>query len=713
MDSLVLEHHSGNFIKGWQLITILVNTYNWITTWFFLGLAGFPFGAWVVLEVVTEVISMADFFVRHSLRKRMPLIWKQFPQMHRKSHCIACTFDFLASMPFSIIMLISLDEMERAALWVALIRCLKLYHFRENRKLLAGRRTPFQGMKLFVVMYSLFAATHLIGCIWLIVGRIDPDSPHNNWFAMDNFDKNPSMFIKYIEATFFTVATMTGLGYGNVVPTTTLEYVADLFIMVAGASIYASFFADFAVSINLKNAKRTENNKRLEQAKKFARLHSLPQSLFKKMKLYYTSFRVDHGLLAEKYALLEELPLSLRTELSLFINSDLIQKVKFLQLAEPSFILSLARMLQPQLSMAGAFVVEKDGVARDMYFISKGFVEVLATDNKTVLAYMGEGSYFGEIGVLLTGKRTVSVRTKTACIFYTVSGDDLTKILESFPEQLKFLRALARQRLETTHPEDLMASKEDEEEEEDLMIETDGEENADAFSVQSFRRSIRTGDTRLRSQFRRPRIPIHLTYETRLLKKAVIVPFSRLHKIQSFFLILALIYNIFYVPYSIALEVEVAGGLIALDVLAWLIYIFDSFLRARLATDYSPDNELITDPHKVFKSYLDKYALLDFMAIMPVDYICKPFGVSITIRSFTRLLRLLKVARLIEKQNRKRSKVNVPIFTIFLLAIMFVLCSHLMACTYIFIGRREDILGSRYDGQSMFENLLARDFVNL
>ena len=41
-------------------------------------------------------------------------------------------------------------------------------------------------------------------------------------------------------------------------------------------------------------------------------------------------------------------------------------------------------------------------VATEMFFIKSGIVQVLSTDNKTVIAYMSEGTYFGEIGVLLT-----------------------------------------------------------------------------------------------------------------------------------------------------------------------------------------------------------------------------------------------------------------------------------------------------------------------
>lgn len=109
-----------------------------------------------------------------------------------------------------------------------------------------------KGLGVFLI-YAL--TQHFIGCIWLIVGRIDPN--RTNWFYMvkyygpnaANNVRPPSDFEKYIDAQIFTMATMTGLGYGNIVPSTNLEWFADIFIMIAGASIYAGLFSDFAVAI--------------------------------------------------------------------------------------------------------------------------------------------------------------------------------------------------------------------------------------------------------------------------------------------------------------------------------------------------------------------------------------------------------------------------------------------------------------------------------
>ena len=103
------------------------------------------------------------------------------------------------------------------------------------------------------VVYYFFLATHMIGCIWLLVARLDRNK--EGWLVMANFTKYPDVGIlqKYVESVFFVVATMTGLGYGNIVPSTNLEYLVDCFIMIIGASIYANFFANFALEIYKQN----------------------------------------------------------------------------------------------------------------------------------------------------------------------------------------------------------------------------------------------------------------------------------------------------------------------------------------------------------------------------------------------------------------------------------------------------------------------------
>jgi CRP-like cAMP-binding protein len=84
--------------------------------------------------------------------------------------------------------------------------------------------------------------------------------------------------------------------------------------------------------------------------------------------------------------------------------------------------------------MAGDYIVRVHEIADKMYFIQEGFVEIICTDNVTPIAFFGRGSYFGEIGVLITGKRSVSVKTRTNSVLYFIDGEDCLDALEKHPE---------------------------------------------------------------------------------------------------------------------------------------------------------------------------------------------------------------------------------------------------------------------------------------
>lgn len=98
-----------------------------------------------------------------------------------------------------------------------------------------------------------------------------------------------------------------------------------------------------------------------------------------------------------------------------------------------------------------------------MYFICEGVVEVLATDEKTLIRFMSKGSYFGEIGILLEPhKRSCSVVSRTNTLLYYVKADDMMELLVEAPEQMDQLKKVALARLKTTKPEDFTMNKEQE-----------------------------------------------------------------------------------------------------------------------------------------------------------------------------------------------------------------------------------------------------------
>lgn len=257
-------------------------------------------------------------------------------------------------------------------------------------------------LRTFQSILYILLITHFLGCFWLFIGRVDPNQDLN-WFRLVEYNLYYVPHIqKYVDSVFFTVSSMTGLGFGYIYPRTNLEYAMQSMLMVVGVSVYANAFGHFAVSIYNRNKKMIENMNKLQETKRLAVLRNFPNDIRASIRYFYNDLRLKYDSLCDKFNILEEMPNSLKSELSLFINSEIIQKVNFFQFAEPSFILMLSKSLRPELSLAENYIIYKGEVADRMYFIKSGIVSVISTDNKTIIAYMSEGTYFGEIGVLLT-----------------------------------------------------------------------------------------------------------------------------------------------------------------------------------------------------------------------------------------------------------------------------------------------------------------------
>ena len=133
----------------------------------------------------------------------------------------------------------------------------------------------------------------------------------------------------------------------------------------------------------------------------------------------------------------------------------MISKTNIFNFGSPDFIMAMIRKMRPLIVMAGDCIIRAGEIAEEMYFIQKGEVEVLATDNQTLIAVLKEGSFFGEIGLILTGKRTVYVRALTLCILQVMNKNDFEDLMSIYPNEYLFFKKVARQRVKICKPSDV------------------------------------------------------------------------------------------------------------------------------------------------------------------------------------------------------------------------------------------------------------------
>jgi len=101
-------------------------------------------------------------------------------------------------------------------------------------------------------------------------------------------------------------------------------------------------------------------------------------------------------------------------------------------------------------------LIHRGDLAREMYLIEQGEVEVVDADGK-VLRVLKDGDTFGEVGVLMSQPRNASVRARTQTDLYMLEKADFSRILRDNREFAKAIAQVAKERFNVDVKADALA----------------------------------------------------------------------------------------------------------------------------------------------------------------------------------------------------------------------------------------------------------------
>lgn len=87
--------------------------------------------------------------------------------------------------------------------------------------------------RLFFFFLILILAIHIISCLWVIVAIMYAEDMKGTWIEATNMTKK-SVTERYIIALYWSVTTITTVGYGDISGTNIAERVFMSFMMLAG-----------------------------------------------------------------------------------------------------------------------------------------------------------------------------------------------------------------------------------------------------------------------------------------------------------------------------------------------------------------------------------------------------------------------------------------------------------------------------------------------
>ena len=274
--------------------------------------------------------------------------------------------DLIVILPFYLSFIIGVDL--RVLRILRLLRILKLTRYSGAWALFAAvlygqRRTLYMSGFLMIIMLVLSASL-----MYLI-----------------EHDAQPKAFADIPSAMWWSLVTLTTVGYGDVTPVTVLGKVLGGFVTILGLGMYALPAAILASGFMQELSKR--------------------------------QFVVTWGMVA---------------------------KVPFFSSLDAEKIAEIAALLKPWAVPARYTVIRRGEAADCMYFIVSGDVEVDLPPNSF---HLTTGEYFGEMGIVSRSARVANVISITECQLLILQARDLNRLLEDNPALAAELTELTERRL--------------------------------------------------------------------------------------------------------------------------------------------------------------------------------------------------------------------------------------------------------------------------
>lgn len=120
-------------------------------------------------------------------------------------------------------------------------------------------------MALFIIVSMLLC--HVVACCWVIIPTFE--DPINSWIYKNGF-QDASVTHLYTAAIYFTITTITTVGYGDISPGTDLEMMFGTVIMcigVVGFSFATGSLSSLISSLDTESAKFKEKLEILDNIK--------------------------------------------------------------------------------------------------------------------------------------------------------------------------------------------------------------------------------------------------------------------------------------------------------------------------------------------------------------------------------------------------------------------------------------------------------------
>uniref|UniRef100_A0A671WPC3 Potassium voltage-gated channel, subfamily H (eag-related), member 1a n=1 Tax=Sparus aurata TaxID=8175 RepID=A0A671WPC3_SPAAU len=408
---------------------------------------------WLVVDSIVDVIFLVDIVLNfHTTFVGPAGEVISDPKLIRMNYLKTWfVIDLLSCLPYDVINAFENVDEGISSLFSSLkvVRLLRLG--RVARKLDHYIEYGAAVLVLLVCVFGL--AAHWLACIWYSIGDyevIDEETNivrtdswlyilantvgtpyHFNASGSGKWEGGPNKHSVYITSLYFTMTSLTSIGFGNIAPTTDGEKIFAVAMMMIGSLLYATIFGNVTTIFQQMYANTNRYHEMLNSVRDFLKLYQVPKGLSERVMDYIAStWSMSRGIDTEK--VLQICPKDMRADICVHLNRKVFKEHPAFRLASDGCLRALAMEFQTIHCAPGDLIYHAGESVDSLCFVVSGSLEVIQDDE--VVAILGKGDVFGDVfwKEVTLAQACANVRALTYCDLHVIKRDALQKVLEFY-----------------------------------------------------------------------------------------------------------------------------------------------------------------------------------------------------------------------------------------------------------------------------------------